>query len=112
MASSPVSWSSAKRMPAVVPSLARRGTCSCHNRGVVPPPGPAGTGCFVYDPEVKNDGSTLRAASKPRAVRRTQGFVDEVYELIRADIMSLRIPPDTRISIDNLARQLGVSQTP
>lgn len=26
--------------------------------------------------------------------------------------MSLRIPPDTRISIDNLARELGVSQTP
>ncbi|HYP79972.1 MAG TPA: GntR family transcriptional regulator [Steroidobacteraceae bacterium] len=45
-------------------------------------------------------------------MRRSQGFVDEVYELIRADIMSLRIPPDTRISIDSLARQLGVSQTP
>src|SRR6187551_1600173 len=26
--------------------------------------------------------------------------------------MSLRIPPDTRISIDSLARELGVSQTP
>lgn len=51
-------------------------------------------------------------AGTPRAVRRAQGFVDEVYELIRADIMSLRIPPDTRISIDQLARQLGVSQTP
>ena len=61
---------------------------------------------------VKNDASALRAASKPRAVKRSQGFVDEVYELIRADIMSLRIPPDTRISIDSLARQLGVSQTP
>jgi len=61
---------------------------------------------------VKTDAPTLRAAPKPRAVRRSQGFVDEVYELIRADIMSLRIPPDTRISIDSLARQLGVSQTP
>jgi DNA-binding GntR family transcriptional regulator len=50
--------------------------------------------------------------TKPRVIRRSQGFVDEVYELIRADIMSLRIPPDTRISIDQLARQLGVSQTP
>src|SRR5690606_26506051 len=49
---------------------------------------------------------------RPRQVRRAQGFVDEVYELIRSDIMSLRIPPDTRISIDSLARQLGVSQTP
>ena len=61
---------------------------------------------------VKSEASTARAGARPRAVRRSQGFVDEVYELIRADIMSLRIPPDTRISIDSLARQLGVSQTP
>jgi DNA-binding GntR family transcriptional regulator len=47
-----------------------------------------------------------------RVLRRKQGIVDEVYELIRADIMALRIPPDSRISIDELARQLGVSQTP
>src|SRR5262245_65960577 len=51
-------------------------------------------------------------STRPRRIKRSQGFVDEVYELIRADIMSLRIPPDTRISIDSLARQLGVSQTP
>ncbi len=50
--------------------------------------------------------------TRTRRIKRTQGFVDEVYELIRADIMSLRIPPDTRISIDSLARQLGISQTP
>lgn len=52
------------------------------------------------------------AARSSRVLRRTQGIVEEVYELIRADIMALRIPPDTRISIDELARQLGVSQTP
>jgi DNA-binding GntR family transcriptional regulator len=52
------------------------------------------------------------ATSRPRRIKRASGIVDEVYELIRADIMSLRIPPDTRISIDSLARQLGVSQTP
>ena len=45
-------------------------------------------------------------------IKRSQGVVEDVYELIRSDIMSLRIPPDTRISIDNLARELGVSQTP
>ncbi len=50
-------------------------------------------------------------AGQPR-VRRSQGFVEEVFEIIRADIMSLAIPPDSRISIDNLARTLGVSQTP
>ena len=52
------------------------------------------------------------AAAQPRAIRRTQGIVEEVYELIRADIMALRIPPESRISIDELARKLGVSQTP
>lgn len=52
------------------------------------------------------------AATQPRAIRRSQGIVDEVFELIRADIMALRIPPDSRISIDELARKLGVSQTP
>jgi DNA-binding GntR family transcriptional regulator len=50
--------------------------------------------------------------SATRLMKRSHGFVDEVYELIRADIMSLRIAPDTRISIDELARQIGVSQTP
>jgi DNA-binding GntR family transcriptional regulator len=53
-----------------------------------------------------------KPARSTRVMKRSQGFVDEVYELIRADIMSLRIPPDTRISIDELARQIGVSQTP
>lgn len=52
------------------------------------------------------------ANGQPRTLRRLQGIVDEVFELIRADIMALRIPPDSRISIDQLARQLGVSQTP
>lgn len=45
-------------------------------------------------------------------IKRAPGYVEEVFEVIRADIMSLAIPPDTRISIDSLARRLGVSQTP
>jgi DNA-binding GntR family transcriptional regulator len=47
-----------------------------------------------------------------RRMKRAPGYVDEAFSIIRADIMSLKIPPDTRISIDNLARELGVSQTP
>jgi len=50
-------------------------------------------------------------AAAPR-FKRGQGFGEEIFEIIRADIMSLKIPPDTRISIDNLAKELGVSQTP
>jgi DNA-binding GntR family transcriptional regulator len=53
-----------------------------------------------------------RKAAAPRKLARAQGFVEEVFNLIRADLMSLRIPPDTRISIDSLAREIGVSQTP
>ena len=45
-------------------------------------------------------------------IKRSQGFVDEVFQVLRADIMSLKIPPDTRIPIGNLVRELGVSQTP
>ena len=52
------------------------------------------------------------AAPGHRRVKRSSGFVEEVFEIIRADLMSLRIAPDTRISIDSLARELGVSQTP
>src|SRR3954454_14271282 len=58
-----------------------------------------------------DDSTSLASTEQPR-LKRSQGFVEEVFELIRADIMSLRIPPDTRISIDSLARELGVSQTP
>ena len=56
--------------------------------------------------------TTRDAPADPRRLTRSQGFVDEVFQVIRADIMSLRIAPDTRISIDKLARELGVSQTP
>jgi DNA-binding GntR family transcriptional regulator len=48
----------------------------------------------------------------PRPIQRPAGLVDEVYNRVRDDIMSLKIPPDTRITIESLARSLGVSQTP
>jgi DNA-binding GntR family transcriptional regulator len=57
-------------------------------------------------------GSIKSGLPGKRRLKRPSGFVEEVFEVIRADIMSLRIPPDTRISIDSLARELGVSQTP
>ena len=56
-----------------------------------------------------------RIENQPEAgprIKRAQGFVDEVFEIIRADIMSLKIPPDTRIPIGRLVKELGVSQTP
>jgi DNA-binding GntR family transcriptional regulator len=49
---------------------------------------------------------------RERQLQRAPGYVEEIFDIIRGDIMALRIPPDTRISINKLARELGVSQTP
>ncbi|WP_308283444.1 GntR family transcriptional regulator [Pseudonocardia nigra] len=43
---------------------------------------------------------------------RRQVLADDVYEAIKALIMDNAIAPGARVSIDGLARQLGVSPTP
>lgn len=43
--------------------------------------------------------------------RRTP-LADQVYDTLLEQMMSSRIVPDSRITIDALARELGVSQTP
>ena len=50
--------------------------------------------------------------AQDRQIARPSGLAEEVYRRIRADIMSLKLPPDTRVTVDSLARELGVSQTP
>jgi DNA-binding GntR family transcriptional regulator len=45
-------------------------------------------------------------------LRRPARLGDEVYDALYGQLMSLRIPPGGRISVDNLVRTLGVSQTP
>lgn len=52
------------------------------------------------------------AAGGRDANGKATGLADEVCARIREDIVSLRIPPATRVSVDSLARGLGVSQTP
>lgn len=44
--------------------------------------------------------------------RRSAGLVEAVYSAIFARLMSLRIAPGDRLTIDALARELGVSPTP
>lgn len=39
-------------------------------------------------------------------------MADEVYDRLLGELMSQRIVPDSRVTIDALARELGVSQTP
>jgi len=44
---------------------------------------------------------------------KSQGrLADEVYDTLLTQLMSLRIVPDSRVTIDALVRELGVSQTP
>ena len=46
------------------------------------------------------------------AVKARGRLADEVYDTLLTQLMSLRIEPDSRVTIDALARELGVSQTP
>jgi DNA-binding GntR family transcriptional regulator len=56
--------------------------------------------------------SVAATADSRGQIKRASGFVEDVYSRIREDIMSLKIPPNTRISVDSMVRELGVSQTP
>jgi DNA-binding GntR family transcriptional regulator len=47
-----------------------------------------------------------------KAINRHHGLADEAYDAIFAELMALRIAPGSRITVDNLARELNVSQTP
>lgn len=46
------------------------------------------------------------------ALRRPVRLGEEVYNAVYSQLMSHKIPPGGRISVDNLVRELGVSQTP
>jgi len=46
------------------------------------------------------------------AIKRPPRLADEVYESLYARLMSQDVPPGSRMSIDSLVRELGVSHTP
>jgi DNA-binding GntR family transcriptional regulator len=48
----------------------------------------------------------------PRLQVSRHSIGDDVYEALVSDLISLRIPPGERLSVDALARDFGVSQTP
>lgn len=53
-----------------------------------------------------------RPVAQARTVTRPAALVTEVYNAILDRITLLQIPPGARITVDSLARELGVSQTP
>jgi len=59
--------------------------------------------------EVPNDAGETGGA---RGVNRHHGLAEEAYEAIFAQLVALKIAPGSRITVDNLARELDVSQTP
>jgi DNA-binding GntR family transcriptional regulator len=60
------------------------------------------------------DGSVAAARESDRRARaRARGrLADEVHDMLLGQLMSLRIVPGARVTIDALSRELGVSQTP
>jgi DNA-binding GntR family transcriptional regulator len=72
------------------------------------PPGQWKKPAFLWE----SSSSMSGISEGDRPIVRPSGLAEEVYRRIRSDIMSLRIAPDTRVSVDSLARELGVSQTP
>jgi DNA-binding GntR family transcriptional regulator len=57
-------------------------------------------------------GKAAETAPASSLLRRPPRLGEEVYNAIFARIMSLQIAPGGRITVDGLARELGVSQTP
>ncbi|MEW9804790.1 GntR family transcriptional regulator [Mesorhizobium marinum] len=57
--------------------------------------------------------SELATDARPHpGINRHNGLAEEAYEAIFAQLMALKIAPGSRITVDNLARELNVSQTP
>lgn len=52
------------------------------------------------------------AAAAVSPIRRPVGLGEEVYAVLFSQLMSLQIEPGARLTIDALARELGVSPTP
>ncbi|MBM2712916.1 GntR family transcriptional regulator [Mesorhizobium caraganae] len=46
------------------------------------------------------------------SLQRGPRLADEAYGLILGQLISLQLPPGARITVDELARQFGISQTP
>ncbi|TPJ76306.1 GntR family transcriptional regulator [Mesorhizobium sp. B2-6-2] len=62
----------------------------------------------MQNPDVKLDDD----ARPTGRIQRANSLAGDVYEAIFQQLMSLRIAPGSRITVDNLVRELDVSHTP
>lgn len=58
---------------------------------------------------LSNNGETPRGAGR---IQRAGSLAEDVYEAIFAQLMSLKIAPGSRITVDNLVKEFDVSHTP
>lgn len=58
------------------------------------------------------DAGQERDGGNTAQIQRPISLANEVYETIISQLMALKIAPGARITVDNLSRELGVSQTP
>jgi DNA-binding GntR family transcriptional regulator len=63
------------------------------------------------DPKLSHLLVNLDQDTNPSVIRRAS-LGDEVYENLLSQLISLKIAPGSRVAIDALVRELGVSQTP
>lgn len=60
----------------------------------------------------KNRSNLLPNAGRETPIQRPTSLGESVYEALLTKLLSLQIVPGARITVDALARELGVSQTP
>ena len=62
---------------------------------------------------MENPGQMADTEARPGGrIQRANSLAGDVYEAIFAQLMSLKIPPGSRITVDNLVREFDVSHTP
>lgn len=66
----------------------------------------------VWEPSLQKSAERVLAGGDSMAIQRAKGLADEVYDVIFNKLMMLEIAPASRITVDNLVRELGVSHTP
>jgi DNA-binding GntR family transcriptional regulator len=66
----------------------------------------------LREPSLQRSAERVPAGGDSMAIQRAKGLADEVYDVIFNKLMLLEIAPASRITVDNLVRELGVSHTP